>query len=205
MRLSMFGATPADQNGETIVGSKTPSKRLSLDDWTARALDILMKEGVSAVKISRLCAELEVTKGSFYWHFADLESLKSAVAERWCSLTRQALEQIATLDHLPPFERLRAMTLRLVDDGSWSVERALRDWARSDDKVAAVIVESDQFVFDLVQRSLEDLGRSPAKARLRAGLLVYAGIGFAHGQQSLPRPTVDDIDDLLDFIAGDNS
>lgn len=201
----MLDTTPAGQNVETTVGSKSPSKRLSLDDWTARALDLLMKEGVGAVKISRLCADLEVTKGSFYWHFADLESLKGAIAERWCSLTREVLEQLSVLDDLPPLERLRAMTLRLVDDGSWSVERALRDWARSDDKVAAVIVESDQFVFDLVQRSLEDLGRSPAKARLRAGLLVYAGIGFAHGQQSLPRPTADDIDDLLEFIAGDNS
>lgn len=29
---------------------------------------------------------------------------------------------------------------------------------------------------------------------MRAGLLTYAGIGFAHGQQSLPKPTADDIE-----------
>jgi AcrR family transcriptional regulator len=164
-----------------------------------------MKEGVAEVKISRLCADLEVTKGSFYWHFSDLEDLKEAIAERWCSLTRETLGQLSALDDLPPLERLRIMTLRLVDDDSWSVERALRDWARSDEKVAAVIVDTDQFVFDLVQGALEELGHSPAKARLRAGLLVYAGIGFAHGQESLPKPTADDIEDLLDFIAGEGT
>lgn len=163
-----------------------------------------MSEGVGEVKISRLCADLDVTKGSFYWHFTDLESLKEAIAERWCAETRMTLGQLSTLDELPPLDRLRIMTMRLVDDGSWSVERALRDWARGDDKVAAVIVETDQFVFDLVQKALEDLGHGPAKARLRAGLLVYAGIGFAHGQNGLPKPTADDIEDMLDFIAGES-
>ncbi|AXT86695.1 TetR/AcrR family transcriptional regulator [Aeromicrobium sp. A1-2] len=176
---------------------------MSLDDWTIRALDLLKAEGVGALKISRLCSELGVTKGSFYWHFADVEGLKEAVAERWCSQTREALGQLSVLDDLPPLERLRIMSLRLVDDDSWSVERALRDWARSDPLVAGVIAESDQFVFELVQGAIAELGHDAASARMRAGLLVYAGIGFAHGQSALPKPTADDIEDLLDFLAGE--
>ncbi|KQY60155.1 hypothetical protein ASD11_11790 [Aeromicrobium sp. Root495] len=187
----------------TTPRGRGQAARLSLDDWTERALALLMDEGVGAVKISRLCRELDVTKGSFYWHFSDLDALQEAVAERWCTQTRELLQQLAGLSDLPPAERLRSMTMRLVDDRSWSVERALRDWARTDAKVAEVIAESDQFVFGLVRSALEDLGYEPATARMRAGLLVYAGIGFAHGQSALPKPSAEDIDDLLDFIAGD--
>lgn len=187
------------------VSQGTGARRLSSDDWTARALQLLVEEGVGAIKVARLCRELGVTKGSFYWHFEDLEALKKAVADLWCTQTRTALSEMSALDDLPPLERIRIMATQLIDDRSWSVERALRDWARSDDRVAATIAESEQHVFALVQQALEQLGHEPAKARMRAGLLTYAGIGFAHGQQSLPKPTTDDIADLVDFLASEVS
>jgi len=179
------------------------STRLSVNDWTERALALLMSEGVAAIKVNRLCRDLGVTKGSFYWHFADVDALMSALAERWCAETRSALVGLEELHHLPALERIRAMALRLVDDHSWSVERALRDWARTDARVAAVIAQTDEFIFELVQAALLELGYDATGARLRAGLLVYAGIGFAHGQAALAKPTPDDIDDLMDLIAGD--
>ena len=175
--------------------------RLTTEDWTARALQLLVDEGVGALKVARLCRELGVTKGSFYWHFSDLEALKKAVADRWCAQTRVALSEMASLSDLPPLERIRIMASQLIDDRSWSVERALRDWARGDTQVAATIAESEQHIFSLVQDALQELGHDPRSARMRAGLLTYAGIGFAHGQQSLPKPTAEDIDDLVDFLA----
>jgi AcrR family transcriptional regulator len=186
-----------------FVSSAASTPRLSIDDWTERALALVMDEGVGAIKINRLCRELGVTKGSFYWHFADLDAFLAAVAEKWCAQTRLALSSLADLDALPPLERIRAMGLRLIDDRSQKVERALRDWSRDDAAVAAVIVEADQFVFGLVQAALLELGHTAAEARMRAGLLVYAGIGFAHGEASLPKPTDEDIEDLIGFLSGE--
>jgi AcrR family transcriptional regulator len=185
------------------VTASSASSRLSIDDWTERALALLMDEGVGAIKINRLCKELGVTKGSFYWHFADLDAFLAAIAEKWCTETREALRSLSELDALPPLERIRAMALRLIDDRSWKVERALRDWARDDAAVAAVIDEADQFVFGLVQAALLELGHAEQDARMRAGLLVYAGIGFAHGQESLPQPTPEDIESLIVFLSGE--
>jgi len=188
----------------TVSGAQSAaSGRLTVDDWTERALALVMDEGVGAIKINRLCRELGVTKGSFYWHFADLDALLAAIAGRWAAETRQILSGLTELEGLPPLERIRAMALRLIDDRSWSVERALREWAKNDAVVAAVIVESDQFVFGLVQAALLELGHTEQDARLRAGLLVYAGIGFAHGQASLPQPTEDDIENLVQFLSGE--
>jgi AcrR family transcriptional regulator len=159
-----------------------------------------MREGVGALKITRLCTQLGVTKGSFYWHFADITDLKEAVAARWCALTDQALSALAELDLQPPRERLRRMTERLIDDGNWAVERAVRDWARTDEQVATSVIASDRRVFELVQHALRELGFTEAEARLRGGTLVYAGIGFVHGQESLPKPTMDDVDQILELL-----
>lgn len=186
--------------GSPRSSGRRASERLSLEDWTAAALDLLVREGVGAVKISRLCTELGVTKGSFYWHFADITDLKEAVAARWCALTDEAHGALAELDLLPPRERLRHMTERLIDDGTWAVESAVRDWARTDEQVAESVSASDRRVFELVQRALRELGFTEAEARLRGGTLVYAGIGFVHGQESLPKPTMDDVDQILELL-----
>ncbi|MFA9270109.1 MAG: TetR/AcrR family transcriptional regulator, partial [Baekduiaceae bacterium] len=53
--------------------SKASTPRLSVDDWVACALEVLADEGVAGIKIPTLCKRLGVTKGSFYWHFSDLE------------------------------------------------------------------------------------------------------------------------------------
>jgi AcrR family transcriptional regulator len=186
-----------------VPAARPHAGRLTLDEWTARALDLLISEGVGALKVARLCRELGVTKGSFYWHFADLEALKKAVADRWCDQTRRALTETSALTDVPPLERIRMMAASLLEDRSWSVERTLREWAHSDPQVAETIAASEQHVFELVQRALKELGHTDKDARLRTGLLVYAGIGFAHGQHSLPRPTMADLDDLVDFLASD--
>lgn len=178
---------------------------LSRDAWTSAGLRALGDGGIEAVRVEVLARTLGVTKGSFYWHFADLDAFLAAIAEKWCAETREALSSLSELHELPPLERIRAMALRLIDDRSWSVERALRDWAKDDEAVGAVIIEADQFVFELVQAALLELGHSASEARMRAGLLVYAGIGFAHGEASLPKPTAEDIEDLIAFLSGETT
>jgi AcrR family transcriptional regulator len=176
---------------------------LSADDWTNRALELLMDEGVAAVKISRLCSDLGVTKGSFYWRFDDLRTLKEAIAEKWCAESARTLSEMAGLTSLAPMDRLREMTNSLLDERAWGVQRVLREWARADEQVAATVAAGDVFVFDLVRRAIEELGIDARRARLRAGLLVYAGIGFVHGPSALFTPRIGDIDDLMDLLAGD--
>ena len=60
-----------------------PTSRLSAQDWVAAALSALTRGGVSAVRIDVLARELEITRGSFYWHFKDRDALLTAVLEEW--------------------------------------------------------------------------------------------------------------------------
>ena len=63
-----------------------PIKRkraLSPEHWFAAAQDILVAEGVEAIRIDRLCQALDVTKGSFYWHFASRAVFLGAFLNHW--------------------------------------------------------------------------------------------------------------------------
>lgn len=52
-------------------------------DWIKAALKLLVAEGESAVRITRLSEALGVTRGSFYWHFKDRADLLDALLETW--------------------------------------------------------------------------------------------------------------------------
>ena len=52
-------------------------------------------------------------------------------------------------------------------------------------------------MLSLVEGAFTELGLPAAEARVRAGVLVYAGIGFAHGQSGLPKPTPDEVERMV--------
>ena len=75
--------------GSPTSRNKPERGRLSADDWAEAALDLIAEQGVAAVAVEPLARRLGVTKGSFYWHFADLPTYRSALIEAWGSLADQ--------------------------------------------------------------------------------------------------------------------
>ncbi|MFD0204826.1 MULTISPECIES: TetR family transcriptional regulator [Saccharothrix] len=44
--------------------------RVTREDWMMAALRALARGGVAAVAVDALAGELDITRGSFYWHSA---------------------------------------------------------------------------------------------------------------------------------------
>lgn len=176
------------------------TNRLTAIDWVDAALALVTSEGVRGVKISHLCETLEVTKGSFYWHFKDLDALWEAMAERWQEINRQRITELHGLSEMPADARLIALSTMLISESHLTVETAIRDWARVNEKVAETVRNIDAEVFGVVERTLRELEMSASQARLLAGLLVYAGIGYIHGHEGLPTPTPDELQNAISAL-----
>ena len=67
------------------------TEQLSADDWTTAGLKALARSGFTALKADPLAKAMGVSRGSFYWHFADLAAFHAAVLKRWREI---AAEQI---------------------------------------------------------------------------------------------------------------
>ena len=168
------------------------SRRLTVDDWVDAAFELIVREGVAAVRSQRLCETLGVTKGSFYWHFEDISQLVEATADRWCAASNDAVRGLDKIDSMPVAQRLQRMAAVLVER-TWVVEVAVREWARTNDKVAVAVRTQDRRIFSIIEDALLELGFDAQQARIRAGALTFAGIGFVHGHGSLPTPTAEEI------------
>jgi AcrR family transcriptional regulator len=107
---------------------------------------MLAEEGIKALKIDRLCRRLSVTKGSFYWHFTDIAAYRAALVRAWGELRDEDRRHFAELTGLPPRERLSRMMSSLVSPGHWTLERAMRKWARTDSDAAASVRAADHRV-----------------------------------------------------------
>ncbi|WP_102144673.1 TetR/AcrR family transcriptional regulator [Mycobacterium hubeiense] len=166
----------------------TGSSRLSVDDWIEEGFAIIAEEGLKSLKIDRLCDRLGVTKGSFYWHFDDMQSYRARLVRAWEHLRDSEHSQFDELGDVPPQERLSQMMSALVSAHHWTMERAMREWARTDDTVAASMRAADRRLLQVVRQAFLDHGFSPDEAELRANATFAAGVGFIHLSGPTPSP-----------------
>jgi len=83
------------------------------------------------------------------------------------------------------------MMSSLVSARHWTLERAMREWARTDDDAAASVRAADHRVLAAVRQAFLDYGFGAEEADLRANATFAAGIGFLHlaGPQPSERAT----------------
>jgi AcrR family transcriptional regulator len=163
-----------------VAARKPPSTRLSVEDWLQAGYTLLAEQGARALKVESLCQQVGATRGSFYWHFEDMAGYRTALVESWNEFLQHDRRGLAELDSLPPRERLSAMMLALMSPQHWMLERAMREWARTDEVAAATVRESDRRLIRSVAKAYADYGFSIDDARLRAEFTFAAGIGLLH-------------------------
>ena len=153
---------------------------LTADDWVRAGFALLAEGGPNALRIGRLCERLEVTKGSFYWHFTDMRAYRTALADAWGSLYDERRSRWESLRHTDPRDRLVELMQALMRPDHWALERAMRIWAISDDSVLQSVRRSDGLVLSEVRQAFVDSGFDKDEAALRASVLFAAGVGLLH-------------------------
>ena len=120
----------------------TQETRLSRDAWLRRALDVLRSEGIQGVRVERLARDLDVTKGSFYWHFNNGDDLRRSILDFWTRQYNDVIIENREFLESEPAEGLLAAIMRVRENGLDKHELAMRAWADHDsiaDKVVRVV------------------------------------------------------------------
>jgi AcrR family transcriptional regulator len=167
-----------------MVGQKLAESKLGRQDWVKMGLAVLAESGVEAVRVEPLAKRMRVTKGSFYWHFKDRNDLLEALLAEWVEIdTHSIIERVNQIDADPKTKLLRLFELAIADDGltpglaDGTLEKAIRAWATSDVKVAAVLEQVDQQRLDYTKNLFLEMGFSEAEALARARLAYYSLVG----------------------------
>lgn len=155
---------------------KNEVSKLGQQDWIGLGLKVLAENGVEAVRVEPLAKLLNVTKGSFYWHFNNREELLEAMLLEWVNReTDSIIEQVEAAGGDASAKLLHLFELAIEDDGQ--VENAIRAWAANDSRVAAILDQVDQRRFDYTRNLFLEVGFAPFEATVRARMVYYSLIG----------------------------
>jgi AcrR family transcriptional regulator len=166
------------------------SSRLGRDDWLDAAFAAVVEGGFEQVRVLALASRLGVTRGSFYWHFADHAELVSALLERWLKREQAGNAQVEAESDPDPGRDLEAVLDAALSHAGADLENmrfelALRGLGRRDAEVAQMLLSVDEQRLALFRAKFERLTGDRRRAVDLAALFYLAIIG---SNQALSRP-----------------
>ncbi|GAB2967199.1 hypothetical protein GCM10027184_14950 [Saccharothrix stipae] len=142
------------------------------------ALRALARGGVAAVSVDGLAGELDITRGSFYWHFKDREALLVAAVEFWEQrATADLITRLTAIDD--PVDKLgEGFRAALGTEVVAGLEPALV--AHADyPAIAPVLTRVIERRIAYLAEVYAELGLTPAVARRQAVVAYAAYLGWA--------------------------
>ena len=158
--------------------------QLSAKDWLDQGLKTLAERGFTALKAEPLAKAMGVSRGSFYWHFADIAAFHSAILTHWHEV---AAEQIIADVEAAANDNPLPLLLRRVFGERLALENAVRSWATVDPAARTAVQAIDRRRLSYLEGRFRASGLSPELARARAQILYWAFLGFALSEKPLPR------------------
>jgi AcrR family transcriptional regulator len=171
------------------AGAAEPARSvLTPERWIEAATEVLVDHGIDSVRVDVLAQQLQVTRGSFYWHFRDREDLLRRVLTAWRERATEQLTARLESAHPDPRAQLCDVISLPVRGRAASraarIELAIRAWARRDTMARQFVDEADGARIGYIAQLFSALGFGMAEARWRA-FALYAYV-VAESQISAP-------------------
>ncbi|WUH99441.1 TetR/AcrR family transcriptional regulator [Spirillospora sp. NBC_00431] len=168
-------------------------------DWLRTGLAVVRQDGARALTIERLCAELDLTKGSFYHHFKGIAGFKTDLLAHFEAEYTSHFIESAESAGAPAQSRLRHLLDLVLDDRADSddLEIAIRSWALQDAEVRALQERVDELRIDYLRTLWRELGGPEADVEPMARLLYLILIGAQQIVPPMPTPDLREIYELV--------
>lgn len=155
-------------------------QRLDKVAWINAGFRSLCVSGPAGLKAEPLARELGVSKGSFYWHFANLAAFREAMIDYWVAIATQGIIELVNAHSDDPVKRLQILVLLSTEPppeavGGRGAEGALRCWGRADAAVGERLRAVDTVRIDYCAKLFKAHGLKQEQAR-RHGRLLYAAL-----------------------------
>jgi AcrR family transcriptional regulator len=156
---------------------KEIASKLGRQDWVNIGIQTLIERGIESVRVEPLAKLLNVTRGSFYWHFKNRDDLLEEILREWETRnTKSIIEQIEGLNGSAIAKLLSLLEIAAEDDNL--LEKAVRVWSVNDDRAAVAIARVDKQRLDYLQNLFLQIGFSEIDSKVRAQIAYSVRLGW---------------------------
>jgi AcrR family transcriptional regulator len=151
--------------------------RTPRSSWIDQGLRALAAGGPDAVRIEPLAHALGVTRGGFYWHFADRRALLEEMLDTWeRRSTDEVLERVER-EGGDARTKVRRAGMLTFSRELLPIDLAVRDWARRDHAVAKRLRRVDNRRMEYLRSLISTFCHDPADVEARSMLAFSLAIG----------------------------
>ena len=122
--------------------------------------------------VEKLCRELGVSRGSFYWHFRDRADFVRHLAEFWDNRFTVAIKETVAIAHGGPAKQLLLLSELIQDLDVIRFDVAVRAWASTEPLAAEVVRQTDRTRYQFVRALFAKLGFSGDDLEMRTRTFV---------------------------------
>ncbi len=152
--------------------TKSERNSVNREDWLRETLVALRESGVGGVKIVSIARRMELTSGSFYWHFKNLQDLLDAVLDHWEHALTDHIIQDAVNCTGSPIDRIYQLMEQVIVEGAAEVDSAISVWSKSDEQVKAIFERTVKRRFEFATWMFSQAGFGEAEAKVRGRMMV---------------------------------
>jgi AcrR family transcriptional regulator len=154
-----------------------PPTRTPRSKWIEAGLQALAAGGPDAVRIDTLAKALGVTRGGFYWHFADRQALLDEMLDTW---ERRSIDEV--IDRVEregggAMAKARRAGALTFSRQLLPIDLAVRDWARREPTVANRLRRVDNRRMDYLRSRFASVTTDPDDIEARSLLAFSTAIG----------------------------
>lgn len=171
-----MSTSPGDEGKKNVRGPH----RMTRNHWIDAAVEVMMKDGIDAVKIAPLSEHLDCARSSFYWFFENRQDLLDAIVDHWLERNTNAIVNRANTNA----ETINDAVIDVFE--CWAntklfdpqLDFAIREWARKDKSILRFVDMSDNSRLSALTSMFERFGFVQEEADVRARLIYFAQIGY---------------------------
>lgn len=158
-----------------VAESSVSKDRLTREQWIAHGLRTLARQGAGALKTGTMAEGLQVSRGSFYWHFNSIADFRAQLLATWQERATDGVVREIGSSIVGPARLTYLMKLAFKEDRS--LDRAFRSWAASDADAAKVVATVDAKRVAYIAKLLQESGVDAKASIPRAEFIYWAYIG----------------------------
>ncbi len=153
---------------------KTTSQRYNRQDWLHKALDVLASQGPGKLNIENLCRALDVSRGSFYWHFTDRKEFIRALLELWYEEYSASVPAIIEAGGGSGLEKFKRLVLTLLEQDLTRFDLPIRSWAMQEAEIAEIVIRVDHLRLNYISGLFKEMGFTGNELETRARTALAA-------------------------------
>ncbi len=166
--------------------SRSSRQRGSRQLWLDTAYELLISDGIEAVKVMTLAKRLNLTRTGFYWFFKDIAELHAAMIERWEEKNTGNLIEKCETDAGNVCAALFNLMDCWLDPALFDapLDLAIRNWARVNPDLQRRLDGADARRIAAVTGMFSRFGYSREQSAVRGMTVIYTQIGYISMQVS---------------------